>query len=160
MKKILIILVILLFLCGCDYNQEFYNEKDKIDFENGNCIKFDIVQLKNVIDKDTLKENNLDGGFFLFMGSISSKSTEKTILTNKYYGYLKNKNGGIYFAEIPSNKVRIYEDAEAPCIVAFKNIGYIDTEFNWDNYDVFNLHIPKGSIIPRVKLNFNIDDLK
>lgn len=163
MKKFLIIsAIVMLVLTGCDTRTELYNDKDKSDFASGATAKFEIVQLKNVIDKDTLKESNLDGGYFLFMGGITGTSTEKSVVTNMYYGYLKNKNGAIYFAQIPANKVRIYEDADVPCIVANRELySYINVgdENKWDEYDMFNLHIPKGTIIPRVKLNYSLDDL-
>lgn len=163
-KLILLFTIILIILTGCDmdYDREYYNNKDEKDFQSGSCIKFDIVQLKNVIDEKTLKESNLNGSFFLFMGSISGKSVEKSITTNTYYGYLKNKNGGIYFAQIPANKVRIYEDSESPCIVAYMKYSVAidpNLENNWECYDVFNLHIPEGTIIPRIDLNYNLDDL-
>jgi hypothetical protein len=158
MKKILILsIVIMLILTGCDARTELYNDKDKADFQSGSTVKFEIVQLKNIMDKDTLKESNLEGGYFLFMGSINGTSTEKSVVTNIYYGYLKNKNGAIYFAQIPSNKVRIYEDADVPCIIANRKLyDYINAEDEnkWDEYDMFNLHIPKGTIIPKTKLNY------
>ena len=167
MKKIvaLIITVILMvtMLTGCiTPRHEYFNNKDKSDFEYGVSAKFNIVQLKSVIDKTTLEKNNLDGGFFLFMGSVSGSSTKSTVLTNVYYGYLKNKNGAIYFAEIPATKVRIYEDSDTPCIVAYCSMGDLDnnTENVWSQYDMFNLHIPEGTIIPRVDLNFDINSLK
>ena len=168
MKKFyiaLFIVLISLFLSGCSdgLRHEYFNEKDKTDFNNGTSIKFDIVQLKNVIDEKTLKESNLSGGYFLFMGAISATSSEKTVMSNVYYGYLKNQNGGIYFAQIPANRVRIYEDSDVPCIVAFRyGVTYVDinNENRWDNYTNFNLHVPKGTIIPRVNLNLDLDQIK
>lgn len=164
-KLVLLFTIILIALTSCtiEYDREYYNDKDEKDFQFGSCVKFDIVQLKNVIDEKTLKESNLDGGYFLFMGSISGQSIEKSITTNTYYGYLKNKDGGIYFAQIPANKVRIYEDAESPCIIACDEETLTinkNSENKWENYEIFNLHIPEGTIIPRIDLNYSLDNLK
>jgi hypothetical protein len=164
MKKVFITiltLLMLLTLSGCDdgLRHEYFNNQDQTDFSMGDAVKFDIIQLKNVIDEKTLKESNLNGGYFLFMGSISASSSEKTVVTNMYYGYLKNQNGGIYFAQIPANKVRIYEDSDTPVFVAYKHGSYNinnNNENNWDYYDNFNLHVPKGTIIPRVNLDLNL----
>lgn len=164
MKKLIIpILLLLMFsLIGCGVvvsREEYFNDKDKTDFVIGSSVKFDIIQLKNVMDERTLKESNLNGSYFLFMGSISAESTEKTVLNNMYYGYLRNQNGGIYFAQIPASKVRIYEDSEVPVIVAYNRQDYelsANTESIWDQYEMFNLHVPKGTIIPRVDLSFDL----
>lgn len=171
MKKILSIMLIiftLFMLTGCDpeanHRQEFFNNKDRIDFPNGNTVEFNIIQLKNIMDEKTLKESNLNGGYFLFMGAITAQSSEKSVLSNTYYGYLENKSGGIYFAQIPASKVRIYEDSDTPVIIAYKPLNGggipVNDENQWDDYTNFNLHVPKGTIIPRVNLNLDLNKIK
>lgn len=166
-----VITIIAALLAGCQYQQEFYNDKDKSDFSDGAYVKFDFVQLNMVMDENTLKENKLDGNSFLFMREMKENSKGEIISPSYYYGYLKNKNGAIYFAKIPASKVRIYEDADYPCIVAYEQTPEtlgdgethgvpVNNENKWENYDVFNLHLPKGTIVPRIKFLFNSDDFK
>jgi hypothetical protein len=166
MKKVISILIIFfsLFLTGCSRQLEIYNKKDESDFQGGAVVKFNVIQFKNVIDEKTLKEMNINGGYFLCFGSTSVQSKETTEVFDTYYMYVKNKNEAIYFAKIPSDKVRIYEDAEdTPYLIAnytrFPTMD-VNRESNWDDYERFNLHVPKGTIIPKISFNFDVSTIK
>lgn len=136
-----------------------YNENDVRDFSNGVVFKFELVQFKQVWDEKTLKEFNINGSYFLFMGSVKVNNIEENVLINTYYAYLKDEYGAIYSAEIPASKVRIYEDAEVPCIVVndkYSNTWSRDDINHWQRYNMFNLHVPKGTIIPKLDLNLKL----
>ena len=162
-KKIIagiLLLSVILNFTSCNGREEYFNDKDRTDFITGDVIRFDVIQLENVVDKTTLEKNNLSGGFFLFMGAVTSTSTKQTSVTNVYYGYVKNQSGGIYFLEMPANKVRIYEDSETFVIVANMSRYAENYEENeWDDYTMFNLHVPPNTIIPRVDTNIGLDGL-
>lgn len=135
MKKLITCIflsVIMLTLSGCIVSpQEYFNEKDERDFKDGASVNFELIQFQQVFDKETLKQMQLDGTYFLFLGGVSASSEETTKIVNKYFAYLKNRDGGIYFAQIPAEKVRVYEDADdVPHLVAYESAAGGDVEIH------------------------------
>lgn len=173
MKKFLLVFIIMLGLLfsGCNKDiHEYYNEKDIQDFgdQYGSTIKFKICDLKQVIDVETIKKSNLSGGLFLFIGGVSSNSTEETKNCFNYYTWLETSNGATYFFVIPSQNVAIYQDAPEGegWVVGFstKTDGTNDSYLlnaRYRNivslYNMFNFHIPKGTIIANKIENISID---
>lgn len=172
MKKLLFILPILLIivLSGCERQQEFFNDKDKNDFNYAATIQFKVLQIKDVVKSDRIKESETSGslGWFIFMGggNYNSSSKEYTMETKNYYAWLENQRGGIYFAKIPVEKCRIYQDAPDGNMFIVGNYGhgsdywYIPTneENHWNEYNFFNIHVPEGTIIKNLDdVDFNIE---
>jgi hypothetical protein len=169
-KKLIFLSIVLIglvaIISGCtevtDTN-EYYNQNDQLDFSDGYTLKYKICELQQILDIKTIKESNLSGGFFLFVGGISGSSKEET---NKYYNYyvwLESTRGAMMFFVIPYDKVRIYQDApegEAWAVGFEDSMGYTrQTRYQnrVDLYDMFNFHLPKGTIITRKLDNIDIE---
>lgn len=178
MKKtflIIMMILLLLVLVGCEeLEKEYYNEKDELDFAETklDTVLFEFIQFKNVLDERTISNWNLSGSGFLFIGGIFGNGQSTTGLKNVYYGWVKHKEDGMFFVEIPATKVRVYQDSTDDKIYlvgAMKRINNNDgrprninrNEYHlWDEYEIFNLHIPEGTIIPRIDLdNMDVNNL-
>lgn len=160
--------VVLFFVTICilasapweERQREYYNQNDLRDFSNGLTIRFDVLQFDKGREIKNIKTDKLEGsgGYFLFMGRASVKQEKKETVENNdyYYALVKNINGGTYFAKIPVNKTRIYQDAKTNeiAIVASSANGRMGRfaikphlENWWGGYEYFNMHVPEGTII-------------
>lgn len=175
MKKWLIVfaLIVLTLLSGCSASkgvrQEFYSKVDMLDYEDTvraadfyerrSSVKLDILNIEQVSFATEYRKKLSSFGFFLFFGGSTTTTEEGTVFVNNYFCFLKNQRGAIFFARIPANLVRIYQDlkeGDSPCFIAVADDFYItnpERENVWNHYNYFNLHIKPGTIVP------NIEDL-
>lgn len=105
-----------------------------------------VVEISSIRDQHTLS-----GSFFLGSGAIDSKE--------HYYMFAKNKDGGYYRFNVPSNKSTIYmKDGEAPRVEWVRSyykphwlISFINVGMHKDsNYTVI---VPEGTIVEKFELN-------
>jgi hypothetical protein len=160
---IVIALFIIFSLSGCIGDRsEVYNDADRNDLLKPHkdisgyyvcSIKFEVLQLKQVSQNFKYTEKSICFGFFLFFGGTKIKTDEGIENKNYYYAFVRNINGGIYFAKIPASKVRIYQDlkdGDPPTFVGQIEATEVlpENESDWENYSQFNLHVKPGTIIP------------
>jgi hypothetical protein len=139
-------------------HHEIYNQNDEIDFEGRATKKFEIIQFMHVYNEQILKSKELNGTWFLVYGHVTSTENEQTIVKDYYFCYVENQRGGGYFAKIPANKVRFYQDSEKNCAFIIGAIGEkYEKEFDWETYEYFNIHVPKGTVIKTMK-NVSVDN--
>lgn len=173
-----IVILFLAILCSVDeaafikrQEQQKYNQNVIVQEPQTTTIKYKLIALQDTIDIDTSYENSLNGNvygnIFALRGSVVSNGSGKLEVNDVYklYYLADSKTGKMLPKTLDVNTTPIYyiEEGETPYLTKITTRTY-SLDYNVDpprecnavvTSTIYELHIPKGSILEAIEIDMN-----
>lgn len=170
------VILVCAICCGMDeasliqkQEQQKYNEKVIVQEPQTTTIKYELIALQDTIDVNASYEDSLNGNvygnIFALRGSVVSNGSGKLEVNDVYklYYLADSKTGKILPKTLDVNTTPLYyvEEGETPYLARITTRRY-SLDYNVDpprecnavvTSTVYELHIPKGSILETIELD-------